>query len=229
MTIHAAGASARATASPPAHGEPGVLIVLEGIDRSGRSTQARRLEAHLRFRGSGVVRTSLGGSALAGGELHAARQGSADPVQIALLSAADLAERVDQEILPSLRAGLVVIADRYCWTPMARAEARGVDPDWLAGLFSFVPAADAVLYLDVSPATSLQRRSRSPDPYEAGIDAGLSHDLMASYRLFQERLHECFERFSGPSGFTRIPQGGAIDTIARRLAHVADDLVERRQ
>jgi dTMP kinase len=213
----------------PAHGEPGVLLVLEGIDRSGRSTQARRLEAHLRFTGHGVTRSSLGGSVLAGGELQAARRDRwADPVHIALLSAADLAERVDTEIVPSLRAGLVVLADRYCWTPMARAEARGVDADWLARLYSFAPRPDAILYLDVSPDTSLHRRTRAPDPYEAGIDAGLSDDLLTSYRLFQSRLHDCFERFAGPYGFTPIPQGGSIDAIAGRLARIADGVIAGR-
>jgi dTMP kinase len=213
-----------ATVEPlPAHGAPGVLLVLEGIDRSGRSTQVRRLEAHLRFAGHGVTRTALGGSLLAGSHLQAARRDrGADPVHIALLSAADLAERVDTEILPSLRAGLVVLADRYCWTPMARAEARSVDPDWLAHLFSFAPRPDAILYLDVSPDTSLDRRTRAPDPYEAGIDAGLSDDLMTSYRLFQSRLHDCFERFAGWYGFTPIPQGGSINAIAGRIARIAD-------
>jgi dTMP kinase len=209
-----------------AHGEPGVLLVLEGIDRSGRSTQVRRLEAHLRFAGHGVTRTAQGGSLLAGGELQAARGDRwADPVHIALLSTADLAERVDTEILPSLRAGLVVLADRYCWTPMARAEARGVDGDWLKHLFSFAPRPDATLYLDVSPETSLKRRNRAPDPYEAGIDAGLSDDLLTSYRLFQTRLHGCFERFAEAHGFTPIPQGGSIDAIADRIARIADGVI----
>ena len=212
---------------PSVHGEPGVLLVLEGIDRSGRSTQARRLEAHLRFGGHGVTRSSLGGSALAGSELQATRRaGRADPVHMALLAAADLAERVDQEILPALHAGLVVIADRYCWTPMARAEARGVDAGWLAELFAFVPQPDEVVYLDVSPATGLHRRNRAPDPYEAGLDAGLSDDLLQSYRLFQARLHDCFERFVEPYGLSRIPSAGSIDAIARRLAGIADNLLD---
>ena len=206
-----------------AHGQPGTLLVLEGIDRSGRSTHARRLEAHLRYMGHGVTRTSIGSSTLAGDEIRDARRARrADPVEIALLAAADLAEQIEQTILPSLRAGLVVLADRYAWTSMARAEARGVDPDWLKRLFAFVPTPDAVLYLDVPPAVSVERRPAAVDPYEAGADLALSEDLVASYRMFQERLHECFERFVEPYGFTRVLGVGSVEDIAARIAHVAD-------
>src|SRR4249920_1520054 len=143
-------------ARPGAHGEPGVLIVLEGIDRSGRSTHVRRLEEHLRYAGWGVTRTSLASSLLSGDLIrNAKRDRHADPTETALLYAADLAERIEQVVVPSLRAGLVVIADRYRWTPMARAEARGVDPAWLVALFSFAPPPDAVFFLDVDAEASL--------------------------------------------------------------------------
>jgi dTMP kinase len=216
-------AVARSPQAARPHGQSGTLLVLEGIDRSGRSTHARRLEGHLRSLGHGTTRTSLGSSTLAGDEIRDARRARrAGPAEMALLAAADLAEQVDQMILPSLRAGLVVLADRYSWTSMARAEARGVDPDWLTRLFAFVPTPDAVLYLDVPPAVSVERRPAAVDPYEAGADMALSDDLVASYRLFQERLHTCFERFVEPYGFTRVPGVGSVDDIAARLAHIAD-------
>ena len=148
------------SARPGSHGQPGVLFVLEGIDRSGRSTHLRRLDEHLRYAGHGVARTSLASSVLSGDLIRRAkRDREADPTETALLYAADLAERVEQVVMPALRAGLVVLADRYCWTPMARAEARGVDGGWLDGLFSFVPAPDAVLFLDVDAEASLARQS----------------------------------------------------------------------
>jgi dTMP kinase len=216
-------------ARPGAHGEPGILFVLEGIDRSGRSTHVRRLEEHLRYTGRGVTRTSLASSLLSGDLIRGAkRDRHADPTETALLYAADLAERVEQVVLPSLRAGLVVIADRYCWTPMARAEARGVDPGWLDGLFSFVPPPDAVLFLDVDAVASLDRRVDDPDPYEAGLDLGLSADLRESYRLFQDRLYRCFDRYAGPAGFTRIPAAAPIEPVAHRLLHAADAILARR-
>ena len=211
------------------HGEPGILIVLEGIDRSGRSTHARRLEEHLRYAGMGVARTSLASAALSGGLIRTAkRDGTADPVEIALLYAADLAERLDQVIAPSLRAGLVVIADRYRWTPMARAEARGVDAGWLAALFDFVPRPDVVLYLDIDPDASLARRSGEPDPFEAGADLGLAADRRESYRLFQGRLAACFERYASQDGFIRIAAAGSVPVVGRRVLRAADAAIAAR-
>lgn len=216
-------------ASPGAHGEPGVLFVLEGIDRSGRSTHVRRLEEHLRYAGRGVTRTSLASSLLSGDLIREAkRDRHADPIEIALLYAADLAERVEQVVIPSLRAGLVVIADRYCWTPMARAEARGVDPAWLDALFGFVPPPDAVLFLDVDAEASLARRADELDPYEAGLDLGLSADRRESYRLFGERLYACFDRYAGPAGFTRIGATAPVEHVGQRVLRVADGVLATR-
>jgi dTMP kinase len=205
------------------------MFVLEGIDRSGRSTHVRRLEEHLRYMGRGVTRTSLASSLLSGDRIRAAkRDRHADPLETALLYAADLAERVEQVILPSLRAGLVVIADRYCWTPMARAEARGVDRGWLDALFGFVPAPDAVLFLDVDAEASLARRSDAPDPHEAGLDLGLSADVRESYRLFGERLYACFDRYAGGAGFTRIPAAVPVEDVGQRVLRAADAILVGR-
>jgi dTMP kinase len=216
-------------AHPGAHGEPGVLFVLEGIDGSGRSTHVRRLEEHLRYAGWGVTRTSLASSLLSGDLIRSAkRDRHADPTETALLYAADLAERVEQVVVPSLRAGLVVIADRYCWTPMARAEARGVDPVWLEALFAFVPAPDAVVFLDVDAEASLARRADEPDPYEAGSDLGLSADRRESYRLFQERLYACFDRYAGPAGFTRIGAAAPVEQVGQRVLRIADAVLAGR-
>ena len=211
------------------HGESGVLLVLEGIDRSGRSTHARLLEAHLRHGGRGVARTSLTSSLLAADVIRRARRdGRAEPIGMALLSAADLAERVEQVVLPALRAGLVVIADRYCWTPMVRAEARGVDAGWLDDLFSFVPPPDAVLFLEVDAQTSLIRRDHDPDPYEAGLDLGLSADVRESYRLFQERLAACFDRYAAQADFIRIDAAGTTDDVGPSVVRAADAVLAAR-
>jgi dTMP kinase len=216
-------------AHPGAHGEPGVLFVVEGIDRSGRSTHVRRLEEHLRYAGRGVTRTSMASSLLSGDLIRAAkRDRHADPPETALLYAADLAERIEQVVVPSLRAGLVVIADRYCWTPMARAEARGVDASWLDALFGFVPPPDAVLFLGVDAEASLARRAGDPDPYEAGLDLGLSADVRESYRLFQERLYACFDRYASRVAFTQIPAAAPIEVVGQRLLHAADAVLATR-
>ena len=131
-------------AVPGGHGERGVLVVLEGIDGAGRSTHVRRLEDALRHAGHGVTRISLGMSILAAAAIRTARE-RGDPHVTALLDAADLTERAELVIRPALRAGLVVLADRYAWTPIARALARGVTRDWLEEVFAMLPCPDAVL------------------------------------------------------------------------------------
>ncbi len=111
---------------------------------------------------------------------------------------------------------------------MARAEARGVDPAWLAALFSFAPPPDAVFFLDVDAEASLARRADDPDPYEAGLDLGLSADLRESYRLFGERLYACFDRFATPAGFTRIRATGSVEQVGQRVLRAADAVMAAR-
>ncbi|MGH2464688.1 MAG: dTMP kinase [Candidatus Limnocylindrales bacterium] len=217
-------------AGPGRHGLPGVFIVLEGTDRSGRSTHVRRLEQHLRYRGRGVTRTSLATSVLVGDTIRSARHDRRpDPIETVLLDAADLAERIEQVILPSLLAGLVVLADRYVYTPMARAAMRAVDPGWLDRLFGFAPPPDLTLLLDVDAATAAARQGRHGlDRYEAGMDLGLSRDGLRSFRLFQDRLHDWFERGTERYGFSPIDARDAPDVVAARIEPAVDALLAMR-
>jgi dTMP kinase len=198
-------------ARPRGHGLRGFLIVLEGIDGSGRSTHVRLLEDVLRYRGHAVTRASIGTSAIAGEPIRQSKTDrSSGPVETTLLYAADIAERIEQQILPSLGAGLVVLADRYAYTPMARAEARGLDRAWLEGVFSFAVAPDAVLFLDVDPRTTFARR-------EPSTDIQLSRDALTSYRRFQEQAYTCFDTYADRYAFRRISGGGTISQVERRL------------
>lgn len=221
-------APARLCARPGAHGERGVLLVLEGIDGSGRSTHVRRLEDDLRYAGLGVTRTSLGTSILAAAPIRASRAGRSDPHVTALLDAADLAERADLVIRPALRAGLVVLADRYAPTPIARAVARGVDQAWLEDVFGSVPVPDAVLYLDVEPADALARRTRQLDAWEAGMDLGLARDVRESYLLFGARLAAAFEANAARWGMTTVDADGPVDAVAARIRAAAEAVLEAR-
>jgi len=203
---------------------PGLLMVLEGIDRSGRSTHAGLLEAHLRHRGRGVTRTSLGSSVLSADALRRAKRGRRpDPVEIALLSAADLAERIERVVQPALRAGLVVVADRWTSTPTARAELRGVEREWLDRLFTFAPTPDLVVLLDLDPDVSLARRD-DPDPYEAGLDLHLADDLRDSYRLFGTRLAAWFDAEARRRRWVRVAADAPIGRVQARVETAADRL-----
>jgi dTMP kinase len=215
-------------AGPGRHGLPGVFIVLEGTDRSGRSTHVRLLEQHLRYGGRGVTRTSLATSILAAGPIRVAKhERRMDPVETVLLYAADLAERIEQVIVPSLRAGLVVLADRYVYTPMARAATRAVDSDWLDRLFSFAPPPDVTMVLDVDAATALARQGRhAPGRYEAGMDLGLSKDALESFRLFQDRLHEWFERQTPRYNFIPIDARGTPEVVEALIEPAVDAILD---
>jgi dTMP kinase len=206
-------------------------VVLEGTDRSGRSTHVRLLEQHLRYGGLGVTRTSLATSILAAEPIRVAKhERRMDPVETVLLYAADLAERIEQLIVPSLRAGLIVLADRYVYTPMARAATRGVDPEWLDRLFSFAPPPDVTFLLDVDAATALARQGRhAPGRYEAGMDLGLSRDAQHSFRLFQDRLHEWFAHQTRRYNFSPIDARGAPEVVEALIEPAVDAILEAVQ
>lgn len=212
-----------------AHGEPGRLIVLEGIDHAGRSTQAALLERYLRYAGRGVVRTSFGASSVAGDLLREAkRERGWDPAPILLLYAADLAERIEHVIRPALRAGLTVIADRYAYTPAARAVARGVRADWVEGIFAFAPPPDLVLLLDIPASLAIARGRQDLAEKAESLAGGQADD----YRDFQAGVARWFAMTSGRLGFVRVDARrdlnlvqasirrsvAALDTPARQAA-----------
>ena len=147
---------------------------------------------------------------------------------MALLYAADVAERIEQLVVPSLRAGLVVLADRYVYTPMARAAARGVDQAWVDAVFAFAPQPDAVLWLEVDPATALARRDRDPDAYEAGLDLGLASDVRQSYGLFQARLAATFASYAERYAFVGVDATAPVEAVQPVLESLVDRLVEER-
>ena len=223
-------ATSSLAARPGAHGHPGRLLVLEGIDGSGRSTHIALLEEHLRHHGIGAIRTSLATGSIAGEPIRALkREEHPDPVRASLLYAADLAERSERIVTPALRAGLVVLADRWAYTPIARAEARGANPGWLEEIFSFLPSPDVTIFLDVDPETVLERRrSEQLRPFEVGSDLGLSEDLEESYRLFQGRLYASFRRQAERYEFTSIASSGNVATVDAAIRASIDPLVRSR-
>jgi dTMP kinase len=215
-----ASAPAGLVAEPGGHGLRGSLIVLEGIDGSGRSTHVRLLEDALRYRGRGVTRASIGTSVIAAEPIRRAkRDRTAGPIETTLLYAADLAERIDQQILPALGAGLVVLADRYAYTPMARAEARGIERAWLERVYSFAVQPDAVVFLDVDPETAISRREASEQ---------LAADATEGYREFKDRLFDTFVVYVDRYRFRRVSGEASIRVVAARLERVVMPVLDER-
>lgn len=173
------------------HNYPGKLVVVEGVDGSGKSTQLNLLRNWLEDRGQKVVFTEWNSSKLISKTIkEAKRSNSLIPVTFSLLHATDFADRLENIIKPALKAGLTVLADRYCFTAFARDVARGVDKDWVRNLYGFSIRPDAGFYFQVPIEVSLERiaTSRLPGFYESGMDIGLSSDPVQSFQLFQTRV-----------------------------------------
>jgi dTMP kinase len=186
----------------------GRLIVVEGADGSGRSTEVTLLKEWLEVEGHAVVDTGLRRSGLVAEEIDRAKQGhTLGATTMALLYAVDFADQLENKIIPALSAGSTVLADRYIYTLMARAVVRGASRDWARRLYGFALAPDLVVFLDARPEILLHRaisKYGSLDYWESGMDLSLSRDLFESFFLYQDRLSKEFEWVAADYGFHRV-------------------------
>ncbi|MBX9690191.1 MAG: dTMP kinase [Candidatus Obscuribacterales bacterium] len=187
---------------------PGKLVVIEGTDGVGRSTQAAMLKHWLEVEGYGVIISEWNSSTLISNAINKAKSKNAlNTVTFSLLYATDLADRLNSEIIPALKSGFIVIADRYFYTAFARDAVRGADAGWLRKLYGFAPAPDLVFYLRM-PIDELLKRiicSRGGlDFYESGRDLGMSSDLYQSFKLYQSKIVHEYERMVDEYQFKMI-------------------------
>lgn len=204
--------------TPGGHGFPGRLIVMEGGDRSGRSTQVELLTSWLERRKHPVVLTDWSTSPHISKAIHKAKVDRAlRTVTFSLFYAADFADRVANVVVPALERGEVVVADRYVYTAFARDVARGADIGWLRKLYDFAPVPDAVFYLAVAPEVRRQWEPsaavKTRDIYEFGLDLGLTNDPERSYELYQQRVYDEFERMVAEFALTRIDGAMSVDEV----------------
>jgi dTMP kinase len=196
------------------HEYPGRLIVVEGIDGSGKTTQLGLLAKWLEAEGRRVSVTEWNSSALVKAATKAGKKKNAlTPMTFSLLHATDFADRLLYKIVPPLKAGMIVLADRYAYTAFARDAARGVHPQWVRGLYSFAVRPDLVMYfrvpIDVSVDRLLARRAKLKF-YEAGMDLGLSASPVESFRLFQGRVLASYDRLVDEYGLRVVDASGSI-------------------
>ena len=205
----------------PRHGLPGRLIVFEGLDGSGKSTQARLLVKWLQSRGYRVFLTEWNSSELVADAIRRGKKrGLLTPTTFSLLHATDFADRFDRHILPPLRAGYIVVCDRYVYTAYARDSARGCNPDWVRNSFSFAPIPDKTLYFQVPVPVSLQRKLASREKisyYEAGMDLGLSDSVVDSYERFQKRIKHEYDRLATTDGLVTLDASRPIESVVRAV------------
>jgi dTMP kinase len=186
----------------------GKLIVVEGADGSGRSTQIARLVQWLEGAGHATVQVGLKRSTLVSEELDQAQQGNIlSHTTLSLFYATDFADQLENIILPSLRAGFMVLADRYIYTLMVRDMVRGIDMAWLRNLYGIALVPDAVFYLNVEPEELVQRnfaKNQALDYWESGMDLGLSRDMFDSFLQYQGRVAAKFKELQATYGFTIV-------------------------
>jgi dTMP kinase len=167
------------------------------LDGSGKSTQLQLLQFWLQAEGYEVIITEWTSSKLIKRALKAGKkQASMDPMLLSILNASDFAEMHERHIVPALQRGAVVLADRYVYTALVRNFARGVERSWIEGVYSFVTRPDLAIYFQIAADQSLERiLSNHPrlKYYQAGLDLGLSHDPVDSFRAFQQRIVNEYE------------------------------------
>jgi len=186
----------------------GRLIVVEGADGSGRSTQIATLTRWLEGNGHATAQVGLKRSTLVSEELNQAKRGNIlSRTTLSLFYATDFADQIENSILPALKAGFIVLADRYIYTLMARDLVRGMDRKWLENIYGIALVPDAVFYLKVSPEILVQRNFAKDfglDYWESGMDLGLSRDMFDSFMKYQELMAAQFERLQSTYGFSII-------------------------
>src|SRR5580698_6500485 len=202
----------------------GKLIVVEGADGSGRSTQILRLVHWLETNGHPTVQVGLKRSSLVSAELEKAQEGNVlSRTTLALFYATDFADQLENIIIPSLKAGFIVLADRYIYTLMARDMVRGMDEKWLKNLYGIAPEPDAVFYLSVEPAELVQRnlsKTATLDYWESGMDLGLSRDVFDSFLKYQTTIQETFRKLQKTYDFDIVDANRSMDSITKELRKI---------
>jgi dTMP kinase len=208
----------------------GKLIVVEGIDGSGKSTQIDLLYKWIEAQGRSVYFSEWNSSDIVKSTTRLAKQEHMfTPTSFSLLQATDFADRWENRILPMLMAGAVVLADRYAFTAFARDVARGVDPAWVRNLYSFAPQPDLALYFRVPLDVAVDRITSSRAKikfYEAGMDLGLSDNRISSFRLFQQRIIDEYDKMVEEFGLTVIDGSLEVQKQQKLLRHIVRKVLE---
>ncbi|HEY0874272.1 MAG TPA: thymidylate kinase [Vicinamibacterales bacterium] len=204
----------------PIDNYPGKIIALEGTDGVGRSTQIERLREWLEIQGYGVVETGWTRSELMQPTIELAKSSNTlNKLTFQLLYATDFADRLEKEIIPALKAGFIVLSDRYIFTAMARAGVRGVDKTWIRNLYGFAIVPHLVFYLRIDEKTLIRRvlMSRGMDYWESGMDLKLGDDIYESFRAYQRSLLKEYASMAEEFNFRVLDARRKVDVIQEEL------------
>ncbi len=198
------------------HGYKGILVVIEGTDASGKSTQIELLKKHLECQAYGVVVSEWKSSELIASVIDDAKERNLlNANTFSLMYASDFAYRLENQVIPALEAGFIVLMDRYTYTAYARDVVRGAKPAWVRKLYGYAPAPDMTFYIDI-PVKSILKRiiaSKNFDYYEAGRDIGLSTDFYESFKMYQTRILEEYDKMIEEYDFIKVNGEDSIEKI----------------
>jgi len=213
----------------PLNSYPGKLIAVEGTDGVGRSTQIQLLREWLEVKGYGVVETGWTRSELMQPTIELAKSSNTlNKLTFVLLYATDFADRLEKEIIPALKAGFIVLSDRYIFTALARAGVRGVDRQWLRSLYGFAIAPHMVFYLNIDVKTLIGRvlESRGMDFWESGMDLKHGDDIYDSFRTYQQKLLKEYASMGDEFSFRTLDARRSIDRIQEELRRQVSAFLE---
>jgi dTMP kinase len=222
--------STSATRQASSGAYPGRLFIVEGIDGSGKSTQLSLLHKWLESRGYGVVFSEWNSSPLVKDTTKLGKKKKMlTPATFSLIHCTDFADRTEKSILPLLKAGAVVLCDRYVYTAFARDVARDMDRKWVRDLYDFAVKPTVAFYFRVPLETAIGRITAARDClkfYEAGMDLGLSDDPVESFRIFQGRILEEYERMIPEFGLTVIDATLSVEIQQAQVRQIAQRHLE---
>src|SRR6185436_8941028 len=207
----------------------GWLIVIEGTDGAGRTTHLNRLRPVLERKGYAVAETGLSRSDLAERAIRQAKEGNTlGSNAYNLFYATDFADRLERQIIPALRAGFVMLTDRYTYSLIARAIVRGADPDWIKNVYSFSLKPDAVFYLRIQVEDLVPRvlASGGFDYWESGMDLPMGSDLYESFINYQSRVIEELDSLAREFQFEPLDVTQPVDTVSDELFRRVSGLLE---
>ncbi len=205
--------------------------MIEGTDGVGRSTHTALLRQWLESRGHAVLDTGMTRSILAGGGIKEAKTGhTLGRLTMQLFYATDFVDRLENEMLPALRAGFIVLTDRYIYSAMARAEVRGMDSAWIRSIYGMALVPDAVFYLRIQSPQQLGERvlssGRGFDYWESGMDLHLGVDFYDSFVEYQARMLKVFDRMAGEYGFHVLNASRSVGSVAADLRRAVAKLID---
>jgi dTMP kinase len=207
----------------------GKLIVLEGTDGIGRSTHIGLLKQWLENNGHAVLDTGMTRSALAGAGLKAAKEGhTLGWITMTLFYATDFADRLENEIIPALRAGFIVLTDRYIFSLIARTLVRGADGEWVKQVYEFALKPDVIIYLRLNIQELITRviQTTGFNYWESGMDLHLGEDMYESFFEYQTRILHEFDNMAAPYGFKVVDAAPSIEEVFEQVRNSVEPLLD---